>query len=477
MQVIISGDSGSVGLDMEWADHIIHWSQRKSFGMITQKTWRLDRRIDPTELGTVINKVYNVHHFIKSDKRAKHVDEINEKYRKNRILLGTRQNQQQEEKMSFGYLLPPNDNLTIEKWSDSAKLFEPIGGESTWLWQFIEGKVGSVNVIAEQLALKSIESVTGLNLDITKSTFTPKEQTIVESNEYIDARRLFILHNLTKDPNELLFLRQYSGGIRDPKKKVLPSSSQSLDREFRDSTPTLLPNGEFHKFFNKRLIEIWMRQKKFDHYPFVCNYDDFNREYSHKNKELLNSIKPMKIALHIGMFSLMTSEQYIEIHSKIRHELGGDSPCGLVVRKINGNWEFLTLNDLNKLEYMFEGILNDSVKKLYPEESFPQENNCTVEDYNEANLNYITHIQSIIQNFEDLAFDLRLQIKLEDLRKDKIFDKLNQLIPLIHIHDDEKEREPCCPVCNKSSNYLEVCEDSYCSEWEPLFNYVIGGWC
>ena len=42
LPVILSGESGSVGQNMEWATTMVHWDAIKSPAMICQKTWRLE---------------------------------------------------------------------------------------------------------------------------------------------------------------------------------------------------------------------------------------------------------------------------------------------------------------------------------------------------------------------------------------------------------------------------------------------------
>ena len=65
---------------MEWANTLVHWSQTKSFGMLAQKTWRLDRRVDE-DLLEKISKTFTVYHFTKKDNRDETVNNINNNYR------------------------------------------------------------------------------------------------------------------------------------------------------------------------------------------------------------------------------------------------------------------------------------------------------------------------------------------------------------------------------------------------------------
>ena len=44
---MICGPNASVGLNMQWANRVVHWDMEyKSIEMVSQKTWRLDRRWD-----------------------------------------------------------------------------------------------------------------------------------------------------------------------------------------------------------------------------------------------------------------------------------------------------------------------------------------------------------------------------------------------------------------------------------------------
>ena len=44
LSVLICGDGGAVGLDMEWATTMVHWDLWGGAENISQRSWRLDRR-------------------------------------------------------------------------------------------------------------------------------------------------------------------------------------------------------------------------------------------------------------------------------------------------------------------------------------------------------------------------------------------------------------------------------------------------
>ena len=92
--MLVCGDGGAVGLNMEWATTIIHWDLYGGAENIAQRSWRLDRRIEsfdkPKEINnsvkTFIFREFNVHYYTcqESDKIA----DYNESYRRNRVFLG-----------------------------------------------------------------------------------------------------------------------------------------------------------------------------------------------------------------------------------------------------------------------------------------------------------------------------------------------------------------------------------------------------
>ena len=87
LPVILSGESGSVGQNMEWATIMVHWDAIKSPAMICQKTWRLDRRVSDWDS---VTRDFTSYHFVKRGTEGDYISDVNESYRKQRLLLSDR---------------------------------------------------------------------------------------------------------------------------------------------------------------------------------------------------------------------------------------------------------------------------------------------------------------------------------------------------------------------------------------------------
>jgi hypothetical protein len=499
LQIIISGDSGSVGLDMEWANTLVHWSQRKSFGMLAQKTWRLDRRVDE-DLRGKISKAFTVYHFIKKDNRNATVKDINNNFRNNRILLGDRNITDES-----GYLLPISDETFSNSRSKSEKLFEPSGELSSWLWRFVKGEVGTVNSYAEQLSLLAIKSITGLDIEPKQEIFTPQVKSIGDPlhHEYIDARRLFILHTLTEDLDECDFLKQCAGGRNNPQAKILPSSSKSLDKKFRNSTPTLLPNGELHRYLNNKLIKHLI-DNPYYHFPFVYQVQDLEDTFRKKgiDKKKLESLKPMSLAINLELFLMLNDriciepecdlffsekcknknhfiEQSKSIGLKLKQALGNNS-ISPVMQKKQGKWRHLTYSELEDLELIIQSLIAHSLQKGYPDDSYPESNYCDKSIIsNDHSLDFVSIFDKIIEQNEDLdTYIFKRKVKQRKRQIQSNSKLSNFVIPLIKIHENENEntRKGCCPVCNAPKEQVDPCSRGPCAEWEPSDEFSYGGW-
>ena len=88
LPVILSGSSGAVGQNMEWATHVVHWDATKSPAMIEQKNWRLDRRLPINN--EVVSSTFKVHHFIPESDVEASILAVNKQFLQQCLLLGDR---------------------------------------------------------------------------------------------------------------------------------------------------------------------------------------------------------------------------------------------------------------------------------------------------------------------------------------------------------------------------------------------------
>ena len=275
LQIIVSGESGSVGLDMEWANHIVHWTPSGSFGMISQKTWRLDRRISQSSADSTEMKFF-VHHFCETKNIESHRFQVNQSYRNARILLGDRQDLTE----SKNELIPPSTNEKFTReWSNTSRDFLPSGSHSRWLWGFVNGDEGGLNSVAELIGIQSLSALTGISLSIEQLPFgggnqnyqafkipdAPLGYKLNQSDELIPLngysgvtpQRLHKIMTFTESNQELSFLKSCAGGVINAPSLLPPSGRATMLPEHKYVKLTPMPTGELHSFFTKKLRKLY----------------------------------------------------------------------------------------------------------------------------------------------------------------------------------------------------------------------------
>jgi hypothetical protein len=488
LQIIISGPSGSVGLDMEWATHIIHWSTTLSFGMISQRTWRLDRRIDQEE-DKAIDMNFFVHHFIEKSKEKSQRKKVNDAYILARTLLGDRQNLAAPE---FQLLPPPSENH-LRTWSQTTRVYKPTGIQSTWLWGFICGEEGSLNSISELIGIKSISALTGIDIDIEnillntggdsydgyKPPNAPLGYELQNGNtslekiveyEGITCEHLHLLMRFTNENHELSFLKKCSGGIIDSRPLLNPSGQATMMKEHRATDLLLTPTGELHTFFTEKVRQEYVNATKvsseeeiidrldlcINHYPFVHYVEDKVNE---------------KIGLHLELIKFLESESGI----LMRQVLQSKCLSGFVVIA-SGECKYPTYGELEKYEKIFELVLQSALARDYPYTCFPDYNFATKdrELISREENDYLKVLGELAEK-ETIIYDIsptQYMDILEHLNTPSKFSK-DTFLPLIHIHPTDEERFGC-PVCGAENwCYEGICND----EWGLEIEDGKSGWC
>ena len=260
LSVLVCGDGGAVGLNMEWATTIIHWDLYGGAENIAQRSWRLDRRIEsfdkPIEVNnsvkTFIFKEFNIHYYTcqESDKIA----DYNESYRRNRVFLGDYRfiDGKQDEQ-----LIPKEANLEVNsKWTEGSKtifLNKPTMVKK-WLW--CQGKINDGNGYAELLNLTVLNDAFDLRIEeFDVSAYEMGyEPEIVQSlrdgeTEAATWNRLLSLSS----PSERESLKRLYGDYRHKSGAITtfgPPNNQS-DTELI----SLLPTGKLSSFLRSKLID------------------------------------------------------------------------------------------------------------------------------------------------------------------------------------------------------------------------------
>jgi hypothetical protein len=489
LQIIISGPSGSVGLDMEWATHIIHWSTTLSFGMISQRTWRLDRRIDQEE-DKAIDMNFFVHHFIEKSKEKSQRKKVNDAYFLARTLLGDRQNLAAPE---FQLLPPPSENH-LRTWSQTTRVYKPTGIQSTWLWGFICGEEGGLNSISELIGIKSISALTGIDIDIEnillntggdsydgyKPPNAPLGYELQNGNtslekiveyEGITCEHLHLLMRFTDENHELSFLKKCSGGIIDSRPLLNPSGQATMMKEHRATDLLLTPTGELHTFFTEKVRQEYVNATKvsleeeiitdqglcINHYPFVHYVEGKENE---------------KIGLHLELVKFLESESGI----LMRQVLQSKCLSGLVVIA-SGECKYLTFGQLEEYKDIFELLLQNALQQDYPDEYFPDSNFATKDrELLSKEENDYRKVLDELAEKEEISYEIT-SAELWNLYKcinptPKLKFSKEMFLPLIHIHSDENGRIGCS-VCGAS----DYCYDGICYEWGIEIEDGKSGWC
>lgn len=144
LPVILSGESGSIGQNMEWANVVVHWDAIRSPAMLEQKSWRLDRRVKPTNNVTL---EFKAHHFVHMAKQTDHIDDVNQLYQQQRLLLGDRRFFQGD----APYLIPSFGKTEAQTHTAHKRLACLQSTRANWLNDFILGKTTSPNSHAAEV--------------------------------------------------------------------------------------------------------------------------------------------------------------------------------------------------------------------------------------------------------------------------------------------------------------------------------------
>ena len=359
LPVLICGDSGAVGLNMEWATEIVHWDAIRSVSILSQKTWRLDRRM---ALDHSFTNRFDVHHyFIESPELDTHFEEMNQNNSTFRLLLGDRRyfNGQGPE------LLPQTGDTQLRIWSNLGRIFSLSTVLCDELWAFIDGQTSDVvSVFAESMGLDALFHLTGIdfsgNWAENDEDFDGFEPPI--DNEHfqpvIPRSELHILSTLTRMPHELHAIKCLAGGRRTPE-ELTPQSGRVL---MTRRNPKLLPapDGDLQKFFAAQMVR-WNSQ--FTRYSFCTSSDNLSSEF--RTIHGLSSQDSMKYSAHRVIFKLKSTPYW----TMLKDIIGGQIPSGLMVKIGGGSWKHILESELDLHREVFR-LTATSAKKNSFFESF-----------------------------------------------------------------------------------------------------------
>jgi hypothetical protein len=427
--ILICGPGATVGLDMEWATHAVHWDVR--FGnveTISQKSWRLDRRWNGSNDIFYRFKVT----FLLNSNELTRAYRANDIHRQNRVVLGDRRYLPGGPGQT---LFPTPSQFVSELWSQNGRGTHLTNYEARWIWDWIQSNVTDLSGLAEALGLKSLQSSVGLDLDLMDPT-----DKIVTDNKGIVGLSHSQLHDLMSmaSPEERASLQFLAGGY------LLDRNISTTFGPPGSNLPTLgiLPDGQLSITISDHLSSLWLDQ---DPYPFVFRDSDLEN--------------PLKIAAHLGVLRILSSP----VGPTVRSLWQDECPSGLIVMEqtpSGTSWGHVLVGGIDRFQDLAESMFHFGNEDITPLDT-PPDNSTQVD--RQAFLS-MAPIQQVFdwmdiatrfpQRISQVGGILELQLHLSGLSQNPSPD---DFIPIAHLFNRTTDLGP--------SN----------ETWEPNFEDI--GWC
>ena len=447
LTLLVCGESATVGLNMPWATHAVHWDL--NYGAvenIAQKTWRLDRRWD----GTLdIAQDFCVTHLVLGDDTLKNTDDANQRFSANRVLLGDRRYLGQKPQPPI--FTDPNHGFVADVWNQEPRNLHFSAHEVVWIWDWINCNVHDVSGTGESLWLHALCAITGLEIDLDSTIFAMKNDT--DGNIGITKAELHDLITLA-GPGERPSLQFLAGGYMKAADVMTSYGIPSVNSS--QQLLNLLPSGQLASKFTRFL----RKQPRGDVYPFVIESD---------NEE------SRRYAAHLGVLELMESPSYA--HLKLLH--GPECPSGLIVREGSGKWEHVATSRLEDHKQVFDTVLEFASELIYPS-SVPR-NDPVQGDLDEFELmDDYRGLANPLANPAALArCDLNSVIALHRHHSGLRPPRREDMLPLVNVFSPQRQqKKPLkgdgrCAVCGKDA----PCGEPECKEWNRCWDLISAGWC
>ncbi len=166
LTLMICGPNASVGLNMQWANRVVHWDMEyRSIEMVSQKTWRLDRRWDSRRNNVM--KEFRVTYLV-LEKDEKKAQKANSQYEQNRIFIGDRRF---IGSANSNKIFDLNDGgYSKESWTQDPRDDSLTHPDMLKVWSWRCGNIPDVSGIAEGIWLRILNDLFDLGLDIDGDT-------------------------------------------------------------------------------------------------------------------------------------------------------------------------------------------------------------------------------------------------------------------------------------------------------------------
>jgi len=467
--VLICGDSGAVGLNMEWATDIVHWDAIRSVSILSQKTWRLDRRMN---LDHDFTNRFDVHHyFIESPELENHFIDMNRNNSIFRLLLGDRRFFEGE----GPDILPQIGTTQFRVWSELDRPLTFSTVECDEKWAFIDGQTSDVvSVFAESMGLDALYHLTGIDFSgdwaDQDGDFNGFEPPIHDENFHpvIPRPHLHVLSTLTRMPHELHAVKSLAGGRKNPE-EMTPQSGRIL---MTKRNPKLLPapDGDLQRFFAAHMV-MW--NKQFSQYSFCTTSNSLSRDF-HNLHDLTNG-DSMKYSGHRVIFNLKLTPYW----NMLKEIIGGQIPSGIMVKIGNNSWKHILESELENHREVFRLIATSAKTNNFFEPIMPHDLAIDREEFLTS--------ASILDEFDPVSIENRHILlspqgpyfisETQKMRVQFPNPTINSdFLPLAFIHpeDDESETLEEAITMPECLEYSCSGEHNCLDEWE-LNNG--NGWC
>jgi hypothetical protein len=460
--VLICGEGGSVGLNMEWANRIVHWDiSFDSPEMISQKNWRLDRMY-PEDNPDEIDESFEIHYFVIENDRDR-IETTNKHHRQNRLFVGDRRYIEQHDTMK---LIPDDVGCLDFPWTEEPRLTQVATQEMHRFLEFLDSQELPISAIAEyighQFIHQSIGSSVPLGFDDTPVSINRDNRIMPDFDDFI---RLLSIAS----PSERKSLQAlYGGHMR----------SKSLIRRFgppsdSEASPTqILPDGQLQSRLHN-WVESGYGERDISEYPMfaLCEtLPDFVKE--------LECQSSLKITSHQGLLKLRMYE--LDMWNLFTKAFGSSAPSGVIMKRDDGPWEHVSVGQLTDLSGSWIKLFSFIAKQqdeivFHSKQSTSDLEADRSEFYEDENMRWdsIFSFESSPDAVMRIGIEMMNYIRFTRNLPDN-FSK-NLFYPIIEFDSHGTERE-LCPICAEAKTSELVCEGCGVSK-TVMKNGIEFGWC
>ena len=434
LTIMICGPNASVGLNMQWANRVVHWDMEyKSIEMVSQKTWRLDRRWDSSR--NDVMKEFKVTYLVleKDENKAK---EANKQYEQNRIFIGDRRFIGSANSSKIFDL--DDDDYMKESWTLNPRDDSLTHPDMLKVWSWRCGNVPDVSGIAEGIWLRILNDLFDLGLDIDGDTPDTEINVMLlrrpeERNEFF-----YNLHHLITmaGASERGALQFLGGGYQRVSQLMKSYGVPNIDTN--RALLGLLPDGVLASKIISLLRQMYDQEIiKFDHYPyFVEHYEE-----------------EIAYAIHLGVLDFVDSS----IGRIFSNYLKGTMLSGLIIRE-GGVWKHISISELENHISIFE-ILEESadINECYshlPITNLEDErtrflNSPEMKDFREK-FDY----EKMLEEGTDFSNDDLISLIRTPMNVRNIEER--DFLPIIIFSQHENARESdICPICGIKTEFRD----------------------